>query len=122
MIIEMLSELFAETSPLYFYFSVFLSVLGPVKFTQFGLHKFIGHAHVSTKKSHAIQIQSAPIQESIGGTTDIMDWIVTKAKRIDAPDDDTDDHTFSFFKTMMKKRGGHKWNENLYSHLRKNIA
>lgn len=122
MIIEMLSELLAETSPLYFYFSVFLSVIGTVNFTQFGLHKFIGHAHMHTRKSHATQIQSAPIRETIGETTDIMDWIVRKAKRIDAPDDDTDHHVFSFFKATMKKRGGHRWNENLYSHLRKNIA
>lgn len=124
MILELLSELFADTStsPLTFYVTIFLSVIGPIKFSQFGLHKFIGHAHVYTRKSHAIQSQSAPIQESIGETTDIMDWIVQKAKRIDAPDDDTDDNNFSFFQAMMKKRGGQPWNEHLYSHSTKNIA
>ena len=107
MVIELLYELLADTSPFYFYFSIFLSVIGTIKITQFGSHKFVGHAHVHTKNSHSIQIQSAPIRESNGETTDIIDWIVKKAKRIDAPDDDNDDHAFSFFKTMMKKRGGY---------------
>ncbi|MFD1361228.1 hypothetical protein [Lentibacillus salinarum] len=122
MIIEILHELFADTSPFYVYFSICLSVIGTINLTQFDLHQFIGHAHVYTRESHAIQIQSAPIQASIGEATDIMDWIVQKAKRIDAPDDDTDDHTLSFFKTTMKKRGGPRWNEHLYSRLPKNIA
>src|SRR5699024_7700741 len=122
MVIELLYELLADTSPFYFYFSIFLAVIGTIKITQFGLHKFVGHAHVHTKKSHSIQIQAAPIQESIGEATDIMDWIVQIAKRIDAPDDDNDDYVFSFFSTMMKQRGGIRWNEHLYSHLQENIA
>ncbi|ALX49628.1 hypothetical protein [Lentibacillus amyloliquefaciens] len=122
MIIELLYELLADTSPFYFYFSIVMSVIGTIKITQFNLYKFIGHTHVHTKHSHSIEIQSAPNQESIGETTDVMDWIVQKAKRVDAPDDDTDHHAFSFFNVIMKKRGGHRWNENLYSLLRTNIA
>ncbi|WP_010531395.1 hypothetical protein [Lentibacillus jeotgali] len=122
MIIELLYELLAETSPFYFYFSVFLSVIGSIKITQLGLNKFVGHAYVHTKNSHSVKIQSAPIQESIGEVTDVMVWIVQKAKRIDAPDDDNDDHACSFFSTMMKKRGGIRWNKHLYSHSRRNLA
>src|SRR5699024_8588756 len=116
MAFELLYELLNETSPFYFYFSLFLSALGAIKLIQFDhLHKFIGHRYVYTQEAHAIQIQSAPVQESIGETTDILDWIVKKAKRFDAPDDDTDDHSFSFFKTTRKKRGGASWSKNLYS-------
>ncbi|MFA1820195.1 hypothetical protein ACDX78_08415 [Virgibacillus oceani] len=123
MMVEMLNELFADSSSIYFYFSIFFSGMGMFKLTQFGLHKFIGNTHVSIRKSHAVQIQSAPIQNSIGEATDIMNWIVRKAKRIESPDDDNADaHTISFFLNDDKKRGGQRWGENLYSLTQKNIA
>ncbi|GAB4071887.1 hypothetical protein GCM10028778_00170 [Barrientosiimonas marina] len=122
MITELLYELFVDTSPVYLYVSVFLSVIGTINLAQLDLHQNHELAHVATRKSHAIRIQAAPVQESIGESTAIMDWIVQKAKRIDAPDDDTDDHTFSFFKTITKKRGGAQCNAHLYSQLLKNIV
>ncbi|TFJ91898.1 hypothetical protein [Lentibacillus salicampi] len=123
MVIELLYELFTETSPFYLYLSMVLSAMAAIKLIQFDhLHEFTGHGHVYKRKTHAIQIHSAPIQEPIGEATEIMDWIVKMAKRIDAPDDDKDDHAFSFFKPMMKKRGGQLWNDNLCSLSRKNIA
>jgi len=123
MMIEMLHELFVDSPSICFYFSIFLSGLGTFRLTQFGLHKFIGNTHVAIRKSHAVQIQSAPIQNSIGEATDIMDWIVRKVKRIESPDDDNADaHTFSFFLNYDKKRGGQRWGGNLYSLSHKNIA
>ncbi|HLR09555.1 MAG TPA: hypothetical protein VK136_09940 [Bacillota bacterium] len=99
MAFELLYELLNETSPFYFYFSLFLSALGAIKWIQFDhWHKFIGQRYVYTKETHAIQIQSAPVQKSINETTDIMDWMIKKAKRFDAPDDDTDDHPSLFSK------------------------
>jgi|SRR5690625_99142 len=104
MIIEMLAELFADSSSIYFYFSFFLSTFGTIKLTQIGLHKFIGNTHVCIRNSHAARIQSAPIHDSTGETTDIMNWIVRKAKRIESPDDDNaDDHIFSFIPDYDKK-------------------
>src|SRR5690625_5054938 len=103
MMLELLTELFAGSSSVYFYFSIFLSGISTIKFTQFDLHKFIVNIDMSIRISHAVQIQSAPIHDSIGEATDIMDWIVRKANRIEAPDDNTDDYFFSFFHMTIKK-------------------
>ncbi|GGJ81918.1 hypothetical protein GCM10007063_00420 [Lentibacillus kapialis] len=122
MVIELLYELLADTSPFYFYFGIFLTLMGTIKITRFGLHKFVGHAYMYTKNSHSIQILSVPIRESIGAATDILVWIAQKAKRIDAPDDDNDHRASFFLSKLMKKQGGIRWIEHLYSHSRRNIA
>ncbi|WP_164217168.1 hypothetical protein [Virgibacillus sp. YIM 98842] len=123
MMVELLTELFADSSSMYFYFSIFLSGIGTIKFTQFGLNRFIGNTHVAIRKCHAAKIQTAPILDSIGEATEIMDWIVRKTKRIEAPDDDnTDNHVFSFLQNYGKKRGGQRWDGNLYSLSQINIA
>lgn len=121
MFIELLYELLGEVSPMYFYLGVVLSVIFSYRLMQIDMSNTLMKNHDYIKESHALHFKLLPKQEPLGEAEEIHDWIVHTTKRIDAPDDDTDNQSFSFIKSMIK-RGGQQWKRILYSLSLKNIA
>lgn len=121
MLFDLLYEVVGEISPMYFYLSIILSIICSYRMMNMGMHHSIISNHDYTKECHAIHMKLLPMHEPISQITEIHNWITHVTKRIDAPDDDTDVHTFSFQKHQIL-RGGKLWRKNLYSLSEKNIV
>ncbi|RKQ33952.1 hypothetical protein [Oceanobacillus halophilus] len=120
MLLELFNEMFYEFSPFYFYLSIALSLITIDIFYVNLEHKAFEN-QLYIRKSHDVKIQQLPRQIIIPRVIEIRNWITTKTKRIEAPDDDSDAHSFSLFPSI-KYRGGKQWKQHLYSLLLKNIA
>ncbi|WP_164669873.1 hypothetical protein [Virgibacillus doumboii] len=121
MIIELLYELLGEMSPMYFYLGFALSVMYSIRVLNVDMNNTFMSSHDYAKECHALSFRQLPDQEPLGEIDDIHNWITHTTKRIDAPDDDTDNHSFSFTNNTIL-RGGPQWTKNLYSLSFRNIA
>ncbi|MGY0694401.1 hypothetical protein ACW2QC_16735 [Virgibacillus sp. FSP13] len=120
--IELLGQLTGDVSPLYLYLGIALSMICAYRGISINLHQINQNNEMFTRQWHAIEFRLLPMQEELGVNTEIQNWITTKTKRIEAPDDDTDSHSFSLSTANKIKRGGQQWKENLYSQSLQNIA
>ncbi|WP_156288684.1 hypothetical protein [Oceanobacillus salinisoli] len=120
MLLEIINELLNELSPFYCYLSVFISIvyLERIRFEwqQHGLEN-----QLYIRKCHEVEFRLLPKQKCIPRIIEIRNWITTKTKRIEAPDDDSEAPSFSFIHSIQL-RGGKQWKQNLYSLSLKNIA
>lgn len=121
MIIELIYELLGEISPMSFYLGLVLSIICSYRLMNVNMHHTITRNHDYTKECHAIHFKQLPKHEPLGEIREVHNWITHTTKRIDAPDDDTDNRSFSFKKTPTI-RGGQQWERILYSLSSKNIA
>jgi len=113
MFLELLSELLNEFSPMYFYLGILLSII-QFEHIQFDYQKHIYQNDVFIRKSHALQFQLLILPEAPSVTVQKRNWLAHKTKRIEAPDDDKEDSSFSIFNKKIN-RGGQKWRQLLYS-------
>ncbi|SES91528.1 hypothetical protein SAMN05216389_103165 [Oceanobacillus limi] len=122
MLLELLHEMLNEFSPFYLYLSAIISVFY-LNRIYIGVKHNVLENHFYIRKWHDVQIQLLPEMKIIPRVLEMRNWITTKTKRIEAPDDDTDAPSFSF-NHMNKLRGGQQWKQqkNLYSLSLKNIA
>ncbi|WP_188456341.1 hypothetical protein [Virgibacillus oceani] len=120
--IELLYDLLGEISPLYFYISIVLSMICAYRFFNMDMHNTLMDNNIYTRESHASKIQLLPKREPIGEIPEIHKWITNTTKRIDAPDDDSDNDSFSFINKEKINRGGQQCKIVLYSHFSRNIA
>ncbi|WP_085992929.1 hypothetical protein [Oceanobacillus senegalensis] len=118
MLLEFIYEMMNDLSPLYIYLSLAVSILY-LDSIHMNVQPYENQVYI--RRWHEIQIQLLPKQDIIPRITEIRSWITTKTKRIDAPDDDTEAHSFSSL-INQNNRGGKQWNQHLYSPLLKNIA
>ncbi|RDW19730.1 hypothetical protein [Oceanobacillus chungangensis] len=119
MFLELLNELLSDFSPIYLYLSFLLSVVY-FDYIQLDFRCSIDKNHAFIRRSHALKVDSLPIQQPISGAIEIHNWLTNKTKRIEIPDDDNDAHSNSTF-SIDKNRGGQKWKKHLYSRSLKNI-
>ncbi|GGB61600.1 hypothetical protein F3157_09470 [Virgibacillus dakarensis] len=120
--LELVNDLMSDITPLYLYLSIALSMICAYRGISLNMHMINQNNDFATRQWHAARFRLLPRQEDLGANTEIQNWIATKTKRIEAPDDDTDAHSFLFSTATKKKRGGQQWKENLYSHPLQNIA
>ncbi|WP_077324679.1 hypothetical protein [Virgibacillus siamensis] len=121
MVFELIYDVVGELSPMYFYLSIIFSLICSYQIMNMNVHHSILSNYDYTKECHAVYIKLLPKNEPISQITEIHNWITHTTKRIDAPDDDTDDHSFSLQQNQIL-RGGQQWRKNLYSLLLKNIV
>ena len=119
MFFELIHEVFNEVSPFYIYISLCLTMFSFEGF-QFTLKNKMNKNHLYIRHCHEVQFHLLPKLEDTPAMTEIRNWITTKTKRMDAPDDDTDGHAFSL-RLEKKIRGGFIW-KHLYSHSLGNIV
>ncbi|WP_099157532.1 hypothetical protein [Virgibacillus ndiopensis] len=120
--IEVLYDLLGEISPFYFYISIVLSMICAYRFLNMDMHNTMMDNNVYTREAHASKIQFLPKREPIGEIPEIHNWITNTTKRIDAPDDDSDNDSFSFITKYIIIRGGQQCKIVLYSLFSRNIA
>ncbi|SDQ76654.1 hypothetical protein [Virgibacillus salinus] len=121
MLLELLYELLGEMSPMYFYLGIVFSIICSSRFMYKGFHNSLMNNYVYTRKRHALHFKLLPKQEQLGAIIEVRNWITHTTKRIDAPDDDTDNQSFSIT-NINKKRGGQQCKGILYSLSLENIA
>ncbi|MFD1849852.1 hypothetical protein [Oceanobacillus bengalensis] len=120
MLLELMNELLSEFSPIYFYFGLLLTIVYFDPF-QFTVKRKIVENQLYMRHSHELKYQTLPRQSLIPRIIELRNWLTTKVKRVEAPDDDADAHSFSY-PNLNQIRGGQKWKKHLYSLLLKNIA
>ncbi|WP_249870665.1 hypothetical protein [Oceanobacillus saliphilus] len=113
MFIELLSEFLNEFSPIYIYLSLLISVLH-FEFGQLNEQNRLFKNDWYAQKSNTLQFQMTSFPEMNVAAITIRNWIANKTKRIETPDDDKEDSSFSIFYST-KNRGGQKWKQHLYS-------
>ncbi|GAA0594621.1 hypothetical protein GCM10009001_08430 [Virgibacillus siamensis] len=113
MFFELLYDVVGEISPIYFYLSIIFTLVCSYRIMNMNIHHPIIRNHDYAKECHAIYIKLLPINVTIGQIVEIHNWITHTTKRIDTPDDDSDHHSFSLQKKLL--RGGQIWGKNLYS-------
>ncbi|WP_339229023.1 hypothetical protein NSQ77_04265 [Oceanobacillus sp. FSL K6-2867] len=116
MLIELLSELFNEFSPIYFYIGLLLAIIPIRIYNQPNTYQ----TDVYIRKSHALQYQLLSVPELTATILEIRNWLTHKTKRIEIPDDNEEDS--SSFDFCYKNQGGLIWKQNLYSPHLRNIA
>lgn len=122
MFFDVLSEMINSTSPLYFYVGFLWSMVGAFQLINMDMHQFRKHHHLHVKNIYTFQVDMALIQEPTVKNRAVKTWLTHKMKRIEAPDDDSDDPSFSIFQQIKEIRGGLLWKNKLYSHPLENIA
>ncbi|WP_337019606.1 hypothetical protein [Oceanobacillus massiliensis] len=120
MLIELLSDLLNECSPIYLYLSLLVTII-QFELIQLDDHNKMFKNDVQTRKSHALRFQLLPLQKINAAMIDIRNWIANRTKRIEIPDDDKEDPSFSISHSNIN-RGGVTWKQLLYSPNLKNIA
>lgn len=104
------------------YVGVLWSMVGALQLINMDMDRFKKHQHLYVKHTYRFQASTALIQEPIVIDMDIKTWLIHKMKRLESPDDDSDDDSFSLFNHNQEIRGGKHWTINLYSHSLKNIV
>lgn len=122
MVLDLLNEFINDTSPFYFYFNLLWATVGALQLIHFNVHQFMKYRELHTKHSAKVQVEKFATDEPIVENLEIRKWLTNKFKRIEAPDDDTDSDSFSFFTKAIENRGGREWKNVLYSPFLKNIA
>ncbi|MCM3400359.1 hypothetical protein [Oceanobacillus profundus] len=117
MLVELLSELFNEFSPIYFYIGLLLSIIPLRIYNQPNTYQ----TDVYLRRSHALQFQLLSLPDLTATALDIRNWITNRTKRIEVPDDNEEDSSSLVF-YRYKNLGGLKWKQLLYSSKLKNIA
>lgn len=120
--IELINELVNDMSPFYSYISILLTIVCSYQFISIGVQGITRNNDILTREYHDIRVRLLPMQELYGEIAEVLDWLTRKTKRIAAPDDDTDNHSFSFIKLSLLIRGGQQWKIILYSLFLKNTA
>lgn len=117
---DMLYELFTEISPMYLYVSTIFSIVYAFKTIDWNINLWREHNELYLKDLHTKQAGSQPLEMTISSILETKIWLIHKMRRIDAPDDDAEIHTFSEMFKHLTTRGGQQW-KNLYSLSLKNI-
>lgn len=121
MFLELLYELISDISPLYFYLSIILSIICAYKIMNFGLNRFLNKHDVSIHDQQLFITRFNQNMIPSGQLFEQQNWLAKKTMRIEAPDDDSDNESFSFLNKFSMKRGGTKCRNILYSLSLKNI-
>ncbi|WP_047981087.1 hypothetical protein [Ornithinibacillus contaminans] len=121
MLLEFISELFSDFSPIYIYLSVLFSMILALQIVPFVTDSLMKHRKLSKAELHARACNTIHLQEPKPMQAEERNWLVRKTKRIEAPDDESDSESF-LFQTTLKKQGGAQWNIDLYSHSFGNIV
>ncbi|GAB2560101.1 hypothetical protein [Gracilibacillus alcaliphilus] len=121
MMFELLYDLLMGISPMYFYLTMVLSVAFAFRLLHIHVRNTMTRNQEYTKECHAFEWKRLPIYETHETAHDIHGWLTHTIKRLEAPDDDSDYHSFSLLQSKQK-RGGQQWNKNLYSLFSENIA
>ncbi|MFC4558986.1 hypothetical protein ACFO3D_12360 [Virgibacillus kekensis] len=115
MLIELLYELIGEASPMSLYLGIALSLIGHQQLMNIGQLEtgLSQYDYIHELHNHYYNLQ--PRHESTIPVRDIYNWITHTTKRIDSPDDDSDNHSFSFPYNQHKRGGHNDWKKTLYS-------
>lgn len=114
--LDLINQLTGDIAPI----SIYLSIILTMMCTYHGIAFTLGHiSHQNerlTREWHAARFRLLPNDAEIPVNNDIQNWIATKTKRIETPDDDdTDSYSFSIFISKFYYRGGKEWKNHLYS-------
>jgi|SRR5699024_655455 len=123
MIFEFIGDMLSNSSPLYMYIGILWSMVGAIQLINMDMGKFRKYHHrLHIRQAYTFRVERALIQEPIVINKDIRAWLTHKMKRMESPDDDNDEDSFSFFDEIKEIRGGKHWINHLYSHSLKNIV
>ncbi|HLR52207.1 MAG TPA: hypothetical protein VK072_04955 [Candidatus Avamphibacillus sp.] len=122
MIFEFIGDILSNSSPLYMYIGILWSMVGAVQLINMDMGRFRKYHRLHIRQTYTFRVERALIQEPIVINKDIRSWLIHKMKRIESPDDDRDDDSFSSFNQIKEIRGGKLWKSRLYSHSLKNIV
>ncbi|MUV38632.1 hypothetical protein JNUCC1_02486 [Lentibacillus sp. JNUCC-1] len=121
MLIELLNEILNDTSPFYFYISMFWAAAGAVKLIH--MHKPVSiKQRLHFRKSPGIYENTVFSQQPFTENMSIQTRLTHIFKRIDAPDDDRDDQVLLISNPTRKIQGGLLCNTHLYSRSLKNTV
>lgn len=120
MLLDLISDLMYDISPFYLYISIIISVITTLKIFKINMH-YVSQQNIGLHRDIITNIQSLPSIEIIGEILRSQTLLTKTVKRLEAPEDDTDDYHFSFYLIYRIKRGGRRWNKNLYSLFLRNI-
>lgn len=121
MFLELLNDLFVNSSIFYFYFGFILTAIGVSQFVRLNHYALHSRYEFSLHERKAIKIDIEYIEKPMIRNESIIVWFVKTSKRIDKPDDKEDDSA-SYFNKKLKIRGGQLWKETAYSLSLKNIV
>ncbi|WP_010097163.1 hypothetical protein [Ornithinibacillus scapharcae] len=112
MLLEFLYDFLTDLTPVYMYVSIL--------FSGFCLIRYVSQFEIYSKRKFDIRLQRlerihVPIQDANIEMVEKRNWLAVIAKRVEVPDDE-EEASFSFFKRLLKKRGGTTCKKNLYSH------
>ncbi|NBJ67908.1 MULTISPECIES: hypothetical protein [Clostridia] len=119
---ELINELINDVSPVYFYLSILLTMASAYSFSAIQFGQMMDTHHLQIRKNHNERYRLLPIQELFGMCDEIFQWVIKKANRIAAPDDDTGHSSFSLRAMDLIQRGGKICTIILYSLFLRNTV
>ncbi|KPH77462.1 MULTISPECIES: hypothetical protein [Bacillaceae] len=119
MLLELLNELLNDLSPFYLYLSLVISNFH-LGFLQFGLQYRSFENQIYIRKCHNVQFRLLPKLKITPRIIELRTWICTITKKTESVDDP--EAPSLSINIMIKRQGGKKWSQNLYSLSLKNIA
>lgn len=122
MFLDLFNDLFINSSLFYVYFGVLLTTIGIHQFGYLRYTMVTTRSEFVIKDCNNVKLDLEGLKKPVFSNESFIVWFIVTFKRIDLPDDDKEDATFSNFIHMLKIRGGQKWAKTTYSPLLKNIV
>lgn len=120
MLLELINDVFMNSSIFYVYFGVIFLTIGIRQL--YILHQgWQADTSFSLKQHQYIKVDVNSFEQRVLMNELFIVWFVKTFKRIDKPDDDKEDDSFSYFKWDLKIRGGQLWKQTAYSQPYENI-
>ncbi|WP_096271417.1 hypothetical protein [Paucisalibacillus globulus] len=120
MLLDFLMELYSDFSPMYFYFSMVLSVLCSIHWMPYVTRNVYQNSRINVYSFHNGKVEQVTRNNAINEMNKTRQWLAIITKRIAIPDDDEETASSLYFSRFKQIRGGKICKNNLYSHsLRK---
>jgi len=114
MFLDLLNDLFVNSSVFYIYFGMFIITIGISQLLI--LHQDIWRirTHLNVNHYQDRQVDSSLFEKPLVSHELFIMWFVKTCKRIDKLDSDQEDESNSYFNHHLKIRGGQLWIKTTY--------
>lgn len=115
MLLELINDVFMSSSIFYVYFGAIFLTIGVRQLYILHHQGWKSDTPFLLKQHQYIKIDVDSFEQRMLMNELFIIWFVKTFKRIDKPDDDKEDDSFSYFKRYLKIRGGQLWKQTAYS-------
>src|SRR5690625_1191339 len=115
MFLEMINDVVMGSSIFYLYFGMVMMTIGISKLFIVHQSTWRTRTNISLKDNQSIKISVSAFERPLISHELFIIWFVKSFKRIDKPDDDLEDPSFSYLYKKVKIRGGQLWKKATYS-------